>query len=442
MTTAKKYILLSFLNGLSFSTFCQSAMNKITVPLGGNSFVTVKVLNGNEQVTNSGWQNWQHTNVVWSTYIKLDKPGILKVTALLNVPVGTSKLIWTINGKSKSIAVKGTENKQYQIGEWNITEPGYIKIDARGITKTGKVFANVSELYIESNAVDEQTAFVKNNEGNYFYWGRRGPSVHINYDISEVGDDIECFYNEVTVPAGNDVIGSYFMATGFGEGDFGMQVNSSTERRILFSVWSPFTTDNPKEIPNDKKIILLRKGMDVHVGEFGNEGSGGQSYLKYNWKAGETYKFLIKAKPVENNCTTYTAYFYDPENKQWLLIASFNRPGTQTYLRKLHSFLENFDPNTGYISRKAYYHNQWVKTKAGEWKPVTKMFLTADATAGKRYRMDYNGGVEDARPDEPVGRGKFFMANCGFFNKSAVLKKEFLVEVPVNKPFDPLNEPL
>ena len=38
--------------------------------------------------------------------------------------------------------------------------------------------------------------------------------------------DIEWFYSELTVPEGNDVIGSYFMANGFSEGYFGIQVNS------------------------------------------------------------------------------------------------------------------------------------------------------------------------------------------------------------------------
>ena len=103
--------------------------------------------------------------------------------------------------------------------------------------------------------------------------------------LRKLGNNAEWFYNEITVPAGNDVIGSYFMADGFKEGYFGMQVNSPTERHILFSVWSPFQTDDPASIPEDKKIILLKKGANVHAGEFGNEGSGGQSYLNYNWKA-------------------------------------------------------------------------------------------------------------------------------------------------------------
>lgn len=422
---SKKHLFLLIIIALSACAYTQSPANKFTVPLGGNSWVSIKAKNGNEKVTNNGWQSWQHAETVWSIYIKLQKTGILKMATTLNVPDGESKLQWTIGGKSKTIQVKGSANKEYEIGEWNIIQPGYLKIDVQGISKTGDVFANVSDLQIEGTAVDEQTAFVKTNDGNYYYWGRRGPSVHINYDISEVGEDIEWFYNEITVPVGSDPIGSYFMADGFGEGYFGMQVNSSSARRILFSVWSPYTTNNPKEIPEDKKIVLLKKGDDVHTGEFGNEGSGGQSYLKYNWKAGETYKFLVHAKPLDNVHTVYTAYFYAAEKKKWLLIASFSRPATHTYLKKLHSFLENFDPNTGNISRKAFYKNQWVRTKGGLWKPIKQMFLTADATAKKGYRMDYDGGIE---------KGKFYLRNCGFFNESALLKKIFFINKPLKEP--------
>jgi hypothetical protein len=405
--------------------YAQVFPGRRTVPLGGNSFVSAKAAGGSEEVKNTGWHNWQNEAAVWSTYIKLQKAGTLKIAAVLSVPIGESKLKFTIGGKSKTITVTGTGNREHEIGEWDIAEAGYVKIDAQGTSKEGDVFANVSDLVIDGSAVDEQTIFVKNNEGNYFYWGRRGPSVHLNYDLTEVGEDIEWFYNEITVPVGSDAIGSYFMANGFGEGYFGMQVNSPTERRVLFSVWSPFNTDNPKEIPADKKIILLKKGKDVHTGEFGNEGSGGQSYLKYNWKAGEACKFLLKAVPAENNFTTYTAYFYDNQNKEWLLIASFNRPATNTYLKRLHSFLENFSPNTGYVNRKAYYHNQWARTKAGEWKPLHKMTLNADATAGKKYRMDYGGGVQN---------GKFYLENCGFFNEPAILRKVNEVKVPQAEP--------
>lgn len=161
----------------------------------------------------------------------------------------------------------------------------------------------------------KKIAFVQNNDGNFYYWGRRGPSVHLSYQVP-TDKNIEWYYNELTVPVGQDIIGSYYMANGFGEGYFGIQVNTDTERRILFSVWSPFVTDDPAAIPDSKKIKLLKKGEGVITGEFGNEGSGGQSYLKYNWIAGNTYKFLLRGVPQKDNSTTYSAYFFCARIKQ------------------------------------------------------------------------------------------------------------------------------
>ncbi len=420
----------------AFLLCCQQSLKAQTdtakqmVPLGGNSWVTVKAAGGNEQVTNKGWENWAHANAVFSTYIRLNKPGTLKVYALLSVPEGESRIQCRINGKAATTAASGGNEKEYLLGTWDIQQAGYVKADIQGISKTGKLFANAARLYIAGTAVDEQTAYVKSNEGNYFYWGRRGPSVHLNYDLADAGKEIEWFYNEITVPEGYDPVGSYFMADGFGEGYFGMQVNSPAERRILFSVWSPFTTNDPSKIPDDQKIRLLKKGKEVHAGEFGNEGSGGQSYLRYNWKPGATYRFLLHARPDTADYTTYTAYFYAPEQQQWMLVASFSRPHTNTWLTHLHSFLENFDPSTGYITRKAWYHNQWVRTKGGQWLPLSKMRFTGDATAQKGYRLDYGGGVEQDR---------FFLHNCGFFNNNTALKTSFTCHPAGKEPVIPFS---
>lgn len=415
-----------FLSVLFFYTFQErSALNnkipeqgnaKVAVPLGGNSWVTKEAINGNEQVTDNGWINWENKEAVFSIYIGVNKPGKLKLSAMINVPSGESVIQLRINGVKKEISVGGTKEKEYGLGEWEVSK-GYNRIDVSGISRTGPVFALIKDILIEGNVSDKELVYVKDNTDNYFYWGRRGPSVHINYDISTVENPIKWFYNEIKVPENNDPVGSYFMADGFGEGYFGMQVNSPVERRVLFSVWSPFATNDPSAIPDDKKIKLLKKGENVYAGEFGNEGAGGQSYLKYNWKAGETYAFLLKAEPGENNYTNYTAYFYSPEQKKWLLIASFGRPATQTYLTHLHSFLENFEPNTGYITRKAYYQNQWVVDKEGKWISLNKMKFTADATARKGYRKDYKGGAI---------KNVFFLQNCGFFNDSISIGARFV----------------
>lgn len=407
-----------------YSFMHAQSVGERTVPLGGNSWVKTQ-LKGIETVSEKGWEHWQSKNAVWSTYLKLSSPGKLVVKARIKVPAGKSRIAWILNGKTFTQTITDTIWQIVPVADWTISKPGYVKIEARGLSRTGSVFAEVSDLIVSGTATDSTTSFVANNEGNYFYWGRRGPSVHINYDMRPLMDDAEWFYNEIVVPKGNDVIGSYFMANGFAEGYFGMQVNSATERRILFSVWSPFNTDDPKSIPEDKKIILLKKGENVHAGEFGNEGSGGQSYLKYFWRAGDTCRFLLHGVPAANNYTQYTAYFFDIKARKWLLIASFSRPATNTYLRRLHSFLENFEPETGYITRKAFYQNQWVRTSKGEWQAITGMTFTGDATANKGYRMDYAGGSEN---------GKFFLQNCGFFSDPVKLKTYFTVLAPEKAP--------
>ena len=144
----------------------------------------------------------------------------------------------------------------------------------------------------------------------------------------------------------------------------------------------------------------------MHAGAFGDEGSGGQSYLVYPWTAGNTYRFLLRAEPRADNHTRYTAWFFAPELGHWRLIASWDRPATHTWLTHLHSFLENFEPESGDQGRLALYGNQWVGDSAGHWIPLTRARFTADNTARKGYRLDYAGGEQ---------RGQFFLRNGGFF---------------------------
>lgn len=384
--------------------------NKQTIPLGGNAWTT----NGGE-IKEQGLVNWNSDKTVCRTYFKVAQAGSLKVSVLMNPKGSKSKVSVSILGKSIDFVAEGNAEREFFVGEWNIPQAGYVSVEIKGVSKTNTSFGTISSLGVSGTSVTTELTYVKNNEGSYFYWGRRGPSVHLRYPTDGL-ENVEWFYNEVTIPKGNDVMGSYFMANGFGEGYFGMQVNSEAERRILFSVWSPFTTDNPAAIPQDQKILLLKKGDGVYTGEFGNEGSGGQSYLKYNWKAGNTYKFLLQGKPTADNYTTYTAYFFAPEENQWRLIASFKRPKTSTYLKSLYSFLENFIPETGNQERMGNFDNQWVYTAKTGWIELNQVVLTADNTARKGYRVDYDGGMKN---------GQFYLRNCGFFNDNTKLNQTF-----------------
>lgn len=295
-----------FINSFDVQAIVNNKDTTIAVPVGGNTWCTQ--CNDDENIiTDAGIQNWVQKEIAFETFVRVGNPGTLKLSVKAKTD-GESLLKLSVNGKSKNVVIKGQAFKTYDAGTFVISDTGYIKIVTSAEQKTGIVFADIAGYELSGSSINANTVFVKSNEGNFFYWGRRGPSVHLNFPFED-SIKAEWFYNEVTVADKQDIVGSYFMANGFKDGYFGMQVNSATERRILFSVWSPYSTDDPKSIPADMQIKLLKKGEGVYTGEFGNEGSGGQSFLQYNWQAGTTYKFLLHGLPDGNGSTVYTAYF-------------------------------------------------------------------------------------------------------------------------------------
>lgn len=387
------------------------ASAKTAIGLGGNAYTIIDP-NGAE-IHDTGIKNWTGPNSVVSAYFSVQK-------AQENIKVsirarGEGKIKITIAETDKEITLNSTQYTEVAIGTYSFPNVGYQRVDFTGIFKTGNTYGEISDILLDG--VEGGMNYVHDFPN---YWGRRGPSVHMGYELPK-NKNIEYFYNEVSVPHGQDVMHSYFMACGFSQGYFGIQVNSPHERRVLFSVWSPFDTQDPKQIPEDQRIKVLRRGKDVHIGEFGNEGSGGQSYLRYPWVAGTTYKFLIKIHPNGNDSTDYTAYFFPPEEGKWLMIASFQRPKTNTWVTGTHSFLENFNPQMGWRERMVEFGNQWVCDKDGNWYELTQGRFTCDATGEAKVRMDYTGGVTE-------NKKRFFLKNCGFFNENTPSRTPFVRE--------------
>lgn len=412
---------ISFSSALLFAALCarvclsgvdSSATDRaaapIEIPLGGNVYQTRG--ESEEEIKTTGILSWKGRDSEFSVYFKSAQSGKVFLEIDLLPQESDAQLSIELNGETREVALSAGDSGFIPVGEADLI-PGYNEVKLRGLEKSGVDYAKIKSLVVRTEG-DISLDFVKDNIDNRFYWGRRGPSVHLSYTLPE-GESFKWFYNEMTVPEGGDPVGSYFMANGFGEGYFGIQVNSETERRILFSVWSPFSTDNPGDIPEDQRIKLLKKGKNVYTGEFGNEGSGGQSYLKYNWVAGNTYKFLNAVEPDGQGNTVYTAYFFAPELGEWLLIASFLRPKTDTWYTRPHSFLENFIPDSGYLERSVSYDNQWMGDYAGNWTALTEAKFTADDIAKRGYRKDFAGGSDNQT---------FFLKNGGFFNDATELQ--------------------
>ena len=386
---------------------------KWTVPVGGNAYRTAPRPSG-EGFRRDRTIAWGDAEEVFSVFFHVDRAAKLQLAINARTDEGASLLAIQVNGQMFQTSLDGDEIKPRDIGLVNV-DGGYVRVDVRGMQRAGSVFAEIRDLIVVSETADLQLDYVKSNEGNMFYWGRRGPSVHLRYEVPQ-DRSLKYAYSEITVPPGQDPQGSYFMANGFAEGYFGFQVNSAQERRVLFSVWSPFQTDNPREIPKEQRIVVLGRGPEVHIGQFGNEGSGGQSYLVYPWKAGKTYRFLTEVQPDGQGKTVYTSWFGDKAADEWRLIASFQRPKTNTHLRGFHSFLESFYPTYGHLGRRAAYGNVWVGDIAGKWHECTRARFSVDATGRGRHRLDFTGGSQ----------GKdFFMRNCGFFPQTGQPGKVF-----------------
>jgi hypothetical protein len=210
-------------------------------------------------------------------------------------------------------------------------------------------------------------------------------SVHLHYSAGEG----TVFYNEVTVD--QSAPGTYFCACGWNKGYFGIQELGNGKKVAIFSVWDSNQND-PKAVEADKRVKLLHKDEKVRIGRFGGEGSGGQSFLDYDWKANVAYRFLVTAK-VNGDRTEYSGFFYIPEEKSWKHLGTFSTITGGKELGGYYSFVEDFmrDRVSATKVRRADFANVWVKTVKGEWEAVTKAKFTAD----RNPVVNIDAGVKD-----------------------------------------------
>lgn len=234
-------------------------------------------------------------------------------------------------------------------------------------------------------------------------------SVHLGWSAPKGA----AFYNEVTVDRSAD--GTYFMVCGWGKGYFGIQELANGKKLVIFSVWDPANGEDPKKVPEEVRVKLLHKDGAVRVGRFGNEGTGGQSFFDYDWKAQETYRFLVTARADGADRTAYAGHFYVPEKKEWKHLVTFSTRTKGELLSGYYSFVEDFRRNRTSTTRvrKALFGNGWVKATGGEWVPVKRARFTADSNP-----------VENV--DAGAAGGRFFLATGGETRNATTKLREFV----------------
>ena len=379
----------------------------------------------------TGWEN-QETNIVW--YGQFSKPGTFSAGISLSLPQdSTSRLMLTIakqvqpadvddfsrNGNYYEAAVTGRGGTPIiaDFGSVVIPTAGVYRFVLTGLTKSGTVFGDIDALLLSGPAAPDVHFSTEKS--------RLAPAVHLWYPAPQKAK-IAWFYNEIT-PI-DDPINTYYMVCGFTGGYFGIQVNAPDKRTILFSVWnSGVTENNPDNVPAENKVRLIADGKDVISREFGREGSGGQSFKKYMWKTGHTYRMLVSARP-DNDGTIFSGYFFFPEKKSWELIASWKKPGECGWLRGLYSFNENFIVANGFQRRSARYGNQWILTGEGTWIELTTALYT---------HSDQTGNRPD-RSGEAASNG-FYLMNGGIISPSTnvtyqqILRRPASAKIPVEE---------
>lgn len=249
-------------------------------------------------------------------------------------------------------------------------------------------------------------------------------SVHLGYSA----EPATAFYNEVRVTDSD--AGAYFMVVGWAGGYCGIQEQSNGNKVVIFSLWDSSHTDDPKRLPEDLRTKVIYNASDVRVGRFGGEGTGGQSFFKYDWKKGETYRFIVQVRTGTDGRPEYSGFFYLPETKSWKHLVTFSSPAAPKELRGPHSFVEDFrrsgkskaDPATWStkFARRAEFGPAFVRTLKGEWKPITRAQFTADGNpvlnidaglSDKRFFIATGGATENkgvklwasfANPDAPA----------------------------------------
>lgn len=356
--------------------------------------------------TKNGLQNWSNAKQTITWFIHVQQTGQLQIDAITKQPnVGSTIAIELAGKKVVSQLVSGNGSKKTKLGQWVITDTGFYAITLSCVKKQGKSIANIHALSLTGSAA----------EGLHFnpVERRNAASVHLKYPIDD-SSKVMAFYNEITVPEGADHLYSYYMACGFKRGYFGIQVNSQSERRVIFSVWDAGNEAiDRQKVPDSNKVTLLAKGHEVVANDFGNEGTGGHSHFVYPWKTGETYKFMVFAVLDSARASTiYSGYFFIPETGRWKLIASFRAPKDGQYLKNLYSFSENFWGVNGQLERKAYFGNQWIQKANGRWEELLTGQFTYDATGKAKHRIDFSAGAEGKQ--FYLSHGGFKPANIGY----------------------------
>ena len=251
---------------------------------------------------------------------------------------------------------------------------------------------------------------------------RAARSVHLGYPAP----DAQLFHLAMVIEQSTS--GSYFMAAGWDSGYFGLQELSGGRKVALFSVWDAAQGDDPKEVKAEDRVELLHQDPTARIKRFGGEGTGGQCMIDFDWKLGETNRFIVTGT-VQSNKTAYAGYLWQADRKDWRHLVTFRTRTGGRPLRGLYSFVEDFrrDGKSVQEARRARYGEGWVRTTTNDWVRLARARFTASG-AKWESKENINAGCADAP-------GWAFLITGGEVKRTRELRS--LLECPLETPNQP-----
>ena len=222
-----------------------------------------------------------------------------------------------------------------------------------------------------------------------------------------------CLYGEVTVLATHHAI--YYCGANWHPGEAaggycGIQHNSPTERRTIFSIWDTSPQLHPRVTGSDPQTIFNR---------FGGEGEGAHTHMRWDWQVGDTFQFHVRKQPGHLAGMTDARYYvFDRESKKWRHSATITCPnGDQKSAASvatiggggLASFLENFAGKDREVAKLALYR-LWLGNNVdamkclnraqgdGIWGQLHDAYFLAEGGSGELAALYARLKVEHGEP--------------------------------------------
>ncbi|HPH21387.1 MAG TPA: DUF5077 domain-containing protein, partial [Haliscomenobacter sp.] len=152
------------------------------IPLGGNTFFNNFGARG-IGLSVQGIQNWTDAAVIPTVYVRILKKGTYTLN-LVAKAAQKSTLNVGMQSKNVKVEVNSTDWKKYPLGSFAL-EAGYLPIVLKGIFKTGAKFADIQAIEIQGDPANIKfvDASLTGSAQDSYYFGRRGPSVHLSYTL-------------------------------------------------------------------------------------------------------------------------------------------------------------------------------------------------------------------------------------------------------------------